>query len=302
MALLDASVIVTNYDTWPLTLRCIAGVNQHCRSGVREILVVDDGSSTPVPPELPANVRVIQNPKNVGYASSVNIGVAEARGDYVLLLDSDACPIMDLTEPLGRAFAAEPKLGGVAMQTVAEDGTPTQSSMHVPDAMTFLLGPRLDPYWLKLRSTFSDPLLVLFSCALAVRKSAFDQIGGFDTGFDFLDADLDFSMRLSAAGWETRLDKSLLAIHEGGGSPQSQSKRVLRCYRNRFRLLEKHGALGSPAALKTIMALRHVAEAETLLVLIGLTSGERRELYREKLRMRWKLFRTVWGGYRNAFL
>ena len=46
--------------------------------------------------------------------------------------------------------------------------------------------------------------------------------------------------------------------------------------------------------MKTILALRHVAEAETLLLLIGLTRGERRELYREKLRMRWKLFRTVW--------
>ena len=135
--------------------------------------------------------------------------MAAARGDYVLLLDSDACPLMDLTEPLGRAFGAEPKLGAVAMQTVAEDGSPTQSSMDVPDALTFLLGPRLDRHWLRLRGTFSQPLVVLFSCALAVRRSAFEQLGGFDTGFDFLDADLDFSMRLSAAGWQTRLDKSL---------------------------------------------------------------------------------------------
>ena len=299
---MDASVIVTNYDTWALTERCVAGVNRHFSAGVREILVVDDGSSTPRPADLPANVRVIQNPRNLGYAASVNAGVAEARGDLVLLLDSDACPVMDLMDPLLRAFSAEPKLGAVAMQTVAEDGSPTQSSMDVPDAMTFLLGPRLDPYYIKLRNAVSEPLVVLFSCALAVRRSAFEELGGFDTGFDFLDADLDFSMRLSEAGWETRLDRSLLAIHEGGGSPQSQSKRVLRCYRNRWRLLEKHRALPAPTALKTVLALRHMAEAETLLMLIGVTRGERRELYREKLRMRWKLFRTVWGGYRDAVL
>jgi GT2 family glycosyltransferase len=298
----DASVIITNYDTWPLTLRCVEGVNRHCRSGVREILVVDDGSSTPAPSELPANVRVLQNPKNLGYAASVNVGVTAATGDFVLLLDSDACPVMDVIEPLARAFTAEPKLGAVALQTVAEDGSPTQSSQDVPDAMTFLLGPRLDPFYLKVRSVLSEPQRVLYSCALAVRRSAFSELGGFDTGFEFLDADLDFSMRLSEAGWETRLDPSLLAIHEGGGSPQSQSKRVLRCYRNRWRLLEKHGALPAPIALKTVLALRHVAEAEALLFLIGLTHGERRELYREKLRMRWKLFQTVWGGYRDAVL
>jgi GT2 family glycosyltransferase len=298
---LQVSAVITNHNTWPLTLRCVQALEKHSRAGLAEVVVVDDGSSSPAPPELPAWVRVIYNGKNVGYQASVNIGFRAVSGDWVLLLDSDAYPLMDVVEPLSRGFRADPKLGAVALATVDEVGRGTQSAQSEPRTLGFVLGPRLEGAYVTLRDLWDVPGIVVYSCAVAVRRSAFEGIGGFDEGFDFLDADIDFSMRMSEAGWGVRLDRSLVAFHRGSGSPQTQSKRVLRCYRNRWRLLEKHGMLGSPAGLKALLALRHLAEIETLLVLLRVTPpGARRDLYAEKLRVRRKLSRAVWGGYREA--
>jgi GT2 family glycosyltransferase len=295
------SAVITNYNTWPLTLRCVQALARHSADQLEEIVVVDDGSSSPAPPELSALARVIHNARNLGYQASVNVGFRAVSSDWVLLLDSDAYPLMDVVEPLTRAFVAEPKLGAVALATVDEQGRGTQSAQAEPRALGFLLGPRLEGAYMRARELWSEPAVVAYSCALAVRRAAFESVGGFDEGFDFLDADIDFSLRLSQAGWQVRYDPSVIAFHRGSGSPQTQSKRVLRCYRNRWRLLEKHQKLGSPLGLKVLLALRHQAEIETLLVLLKVTpKGAKRDQYAEKLRVRRKLRRAVWSGYRDT--
>jgi GT2 family glycosyltransferase len=295
-----ASVVITNYETWSSTLTCLRALERHSAGSIEEIVVVDDGSKSSPPAELPGRVRVVRNEVNRGYVASVNIGFGQVQSDWVLLLDSDACPHMDVVEPISRAFASEPELGAIALQTVDERGRPTASSYEEPDAFSLLVGPRLDGVYTRLRCIVTEPPRVLASCALAVRRQAFDDVGGFDENFDFLDADFDFSMRVSRAGWQTHVDPSLVAFHAGSGSPQTLSRRVLRCYENRWRLLEKHGKVPFPRALKAALALRHVTEAVTLLGVIGTSSGERRAFYREKLRVRRRLLETVWSGYRRA--
>ncbi len=297
---MKASVVITNYETWPATLTCLRALERHSATLIHEIVVVDDGTRSSPPSEVPAGVRIVRNAVNRGYVASVNIGFHEVSGDWVLLLDSDACPRMDVVEPLSRAFAADKSLGAVALQTVDEEGRPTASSCEEPDALDLVLGPRLGEYYLKLRKLLAEPPRVLASCALAVRRSAFESIAGFDEAFDFLDADFDFSMRLSRAGFRTCVDPTLLAFHVGSGSPQTLSRRVLRAYENRWRLLEKHRKLAWPTGVKAILALRHLAEAQTLLAVIAATQGDRRAFYREKLRVRGRLLSTVWTGYRHA--
>jgi GT2 family glycosyltransferase len=295
-----ASVVITNYETWPATLTCLESLQRESGRAIHEIVVVDDASRSVPPSKLPAGVRVLRNEVNRGYVASVNIGFSAASGDWVLLLDSDACPRMDVVEPLSRTFAAEPRLGAVALQTVDSEGRPTASSYEEPDALDLVLGPRLAGIYVKLKNLVSDPPRVLASCALAVSKAAFESVGGFDEGFDFLDADFDFSMRLSRAGWRTVVDESLVAFHVGSGSPQSVSRRVLRHHENRWRLLEKHGKMRFSTGVKTALTLRHLCESQTLLLAIGATRGERRAFFREKLRVRGRLLKTVWSGYRHA--
>ena len=50
-----------------------------------ELLVVDNGSSTP----LPEGIRILRPGRNLGFAGGANLGVAEAKGAIVLILNPD---------------------------------------------------------------------------------------------------------------------------------------------------------------------------------------------------------------------
>jgi GT2 family glycosyltransferase len=133
---------------------------------------------------------------------------------------------------------------------------------------------------------------------MAVWQEAVEDVGGFDEGFDFLDADTDFSMRLRQAGWRLTKSDEVTAYHEGGGSPQSTAKRVARHHQNRWRLFRKHGKLRHPGLVKAALALRHGLEYG-LLHLAGSiltdTSAERKD----KLTSRRELLQRVWYGYQR---
>ncbi|MFM6370440.1 MAG: hypothetical protein ACKPGN_19785, partial [Dolichospermum sp.] len=63
----------------------------------------------------------------------------ELQEDIVILLDSDAYPLMDLTEAISQAFSNNHKLGAVGFQLVDEKGKPTGSHEKVPTAIELLL-------------------------------------------------------------------------------------------------------------------------------------------------------------------
>ncbi|HET6687845.1 MAG TPA: glycosyltransferase, partial [Rubrobacter sp.] len=80
------SVIIVNYASWPLTLRCIEALQQ-TRYGDLEIFVVDNDSVEP--PELPSWVRLIRNKENIGFARAHNRGIAASTGEVVILINPD---------------------------------------------------------------------------------------------------------------------------------------------------------------------------------------------------------------------
>ena len=298
--ILTCSVLITNYNTWILTNRCVQAVTRWSKSKISQILVVDDASTETAPESFSEQVKIICNDENKGYVASVNRGFLELQEDVIILLDSDAYPLMDLIEPVCEAFASNPKLGAVGFQLVDEQGNPTGSYDTIPKAIELLLGQRLTARlhsWLPKKGKAE---ICLYSCAMAVRRQAFQEISGFDEGFDFLDADIDFSMRLHQAGWQVQVIPELLAFHEGGGSPQSTAKRVLRHHKNRWRLLSKHRLLIMPDLLKFGLATRHALEYLLLKTCGHLLIRESTKL-QDKLCSRKELLRLVWSNYGNKF-
>ncbi|WP_373530523.1 glycosyltransferase family 2 protein [Nostoc sp.] len=292
------SALVTNYNTWPLTTRCVQELKRWSNKSLVEILVVDDASEQPIPEHLPDNVRVVRNNHNCGYVASVNTGFLKLSEDVVILLDSDAYPLTDLTESISHAFTANPKLGALGFQLVDQQHQPTGSSQADPDAIGLLLGQRMEGLYQSRFNSTNPNNLVLYSCAMAVRRTAFEDVGGFDKGFDFLDADIDFSLGLRAAGWHVQIDPSLTVFHEGGGSFQATSTRVLRYHRNRWRLLAKHGHLPQPWLFKAGLATRHAFEY-AILQIGGKRLVPESEILADKLHGRQQLIREVWSGYGN---
>src|SRR5579862_3225664 len=94
-----------------------------------DLLVVGNGAD---PPPLPAGVRTLRLPENVGVAGGRNAGVAACAGDVVLFLDDDGWyPDSGLGEGVAARFAADPRLAVLSFRVVDPDGGPG-ARWHVP--------------------------------------------------------------------------------------------------------------------------------------------------------------------------
>jgi GT2 family glycosyltransferase len=251
------SLLITNYNTWPLTLKCIeASFAQVDTALIKEIIVIDDGSRQEAPEILLTNhkVKIHYNSENLGYAACVNKAFALANEDICLLLDSDAYIISGLTVIIKR-FQQKENLGILSLKLVDENGNITGSAEPEVNFWSILLGQQLDA---RFGSFFYKPSnkWSIFSCAMAVRKIAFEEVNGFDTDFDFLDADHDFSMKINRSPWKIEFENACLVYHIGNGSPQKTSKRVIRFYQNRYKLLKKYNKIKSPRLLVNLIFCR----------------------------------------------
>lgn len=256
VAIISVSVVVTTHNSPQATKRCISAIRQWCGDKVEEIIVVDDGSSPPFSWSEGA-FRLIRNEQSRGYASAVNQGIGEARGELVLLLDCDAFLTCDAASIGKRLFEANSDLGIVGFALSDDQGVATGASDVEPRSWSLILGQRLSSKVSMSRIAAH----VIHSCAILIRRECFRELNGFDEAFDFLDADIDFSMRVSRSRWKLlAVEPSLTAIHVGGGSPQTVVRRVVRFHRNRYLLLSKHKAMALPSAVRWLTAVRSGCE------------------------------------------
>ncbi len=293
---MNIGVLITNYQAWPMTERGIREVLRWSGDSISKIVVVDDASDASKKFPESDQVVIFRNPENLGYVRSVNVGMRLISDDVVLFFDCDAYPLMDLVPAVIRHFENEPQLGALGFFEVGSGGKTRIAGDCEPTLMNFLLGQALGD-WFARHGWFVGKHFVLHSCCMAVRRKAFEQIGGFDEAFDFLDADTDFSLRLQDAGWLVKTDASLKCFHQGSGSPQTTARRVMRFHRNRWLLLKKHGKVQAPSLCRFILKLRHLCEL-TLLFFAKWFRPRPATQIQDKIAGRSQLLRSVARDYR----
>ena len=88
----DISIIIINYNTFEVTCNCIKSIIEETK-GVNYELILVDNKSTKDNPKLFISrfpeVKLIESQKNLGFAGGNNLGIAIAKGKYILLLNSD---------------------------------------------------------------------------------------------------------------------------------------------------------------------------------------------------------------------
>lgn len=231
-----------------------------------ELLVVDNGSSAP----LPEDVKVLRPGRNLGFAGGANLGIAEAKGDILLILNPDAVPEVGALESLLEGFAACPDAAGLAPRLLGPDGE-SQAAWQLrrlPSAWECLLHALPVP---GLAETQAEPLAGTAveqpaAAALALRRSALATVGGFDP--EFYPAwfeDVDLARRLRGAGLAIRYWPAARFRHGLGSTvPRlGYGPFLFIYYRNLTRYLAKHHgrawAWAARAALVPGIALRLLA-------------------------------------------
>lgn len=142
----------------------------------------------------------MREPTNANAAAARNLGAGEATGDVLLFVDSDVEVGEEAVARIRAAFAAEPDL--VALFGSYDDAP---AAPGIASAFRNLLHHHV-------HQSSPGPATTFWTGLGAVRRDAFEQVGGFDESVSFME-DIDLGMRLASAGGRIVLDPEVVGTH-----------------------------------------------------------------------------------------
>ncbi len=305
----ELTIVVVTYRCRDEARACLASVYAATRGLSFEVVVLDnasgDGTAEMVEREFPA-VRLVALDENVGFAAGVNRGAAEARGEYLLLLNPDTVVHEGSLEHLVDFARRHPQHGIYGGRTLDPDGRvnpgscwgrPTVWSLFcfATTLSTVFKGSRVfDPESLGSwpRDTVREVDIVT-GCLLLAPRAVWDELGGFDTRFFMYGEDADLGMRAAARGYRPVITPEAVITHEIGVSSESRSDKFVLVFRSKAELVRKHfGTVGRPVGL----ALLWVGIGVRQLLTRGVGSRERHAMWRDV----WRARRDWLAGYPPA--
>lgn len=251
---MDLSIIVVNFNTKKLLQDCLESIFQQTRGIKFEVIVVDnaskDGSAAMVKKAFPQAV-LIQNKQNRGFAQANNQGIRKAKGEYLLLLNSDTKVINNALKKLVDFARTKPDLGVVGPRLLNRDGS------HQPSTAPFLTLP-VALVWLVTgdRLIYSSPQKTrqadwVMGSALMVKNQALKKAGLLDEKFFMYVEEVEWCYRIKKAGWQVWFYPGAKIFHlVRGSSPEGKQRAVLGIYQNLLYFYRKHFAPWQLTVLK----------------------------------------------------
>ena len=226
------SAIVVSFNTRAMTLECLDSLTAALTGLPAEIVVVDNDSEDDSVAAIAASfpgVQVICNDRNTGFGAANNRGMKVARGEFFLLLNSDAFPEPEAIHELVEFLSENSRAGVVGPRTLNADGTLQVSCYRLPSPFHAWL----ENLWLS--SGYSrwphdrrrEVEFVIGACML-VRGAAVEEVGGFDEGFFMYSEEADWERRMRDRGWSIHFIPEARVKHLGGASGANDPARINR--------------------------------------------------------------------------
>ena len=250
------SVVIVTYNSVECVAPCLQALAQFADW---KILVVDNASSdatVQVVRRIAPHVSLLCNSENRGFAGAVNQGIKAAEGEVVVILNADAIPTDGALERMTRVAAGE-GVGVVGGSLRKSDGSvergftvrrfPTLTSALAEVLLLNRLWPN-NPWNRNYRclaldyATLQEVEQPAGAC-LAIRRQAWEDIGGFDENFyPVWFEDVDFCRRVRNGGWKVLYSPDAVFMHSGAHSVGKLRFRDRQSfwYRNLLRYFAKH--------------------------------------------------------------
>jgi GT2 family glycosyltransferase len=299
------SIIIISFNTRETTLKCLRSVYAHLDGVAVEVIVVDnasaDGSADAIAAQFP-QVVMIRNPDNAGFGAANNLAMQQAKGENLLLLNSDAFLTPGALPAMLAALHEKPNIGLVGPRLLNADGSLQRSCYRFPSPLVAWL----EALWISAvapaKSIFGDlrtwphdepyqPEWVIGACMM-VRRQVYETVGGFDPGFFMYAEETDWQKRIRAAGWEIAFTPAAAVTHLGGASGADDKPKINNYFFSSgdYYYRKHHGVLGmySARAAMTVGALLRLP----LWGMMWLALPKRRAKLGAKMRLRlWLIVR-----------
>ena len=218
--MIKVTVIIVNWNKKNLLNNCLTSLENQMFKDF-DILVVDNGSTDGSIQLLRENyptVNLIELGKNTGFCHANNIGIQNAKSEYIALLNNDTEVDKNWLNELVEVLDKNEKYSFASSKMICLNDK--SKIDRVADSFTtccfmFGLGAGDDA-----ENEYTKPFEILGVCGGAAffRKKVFDKIGGFDERYFAYLEDLDLNLRMLHAGFKGIYVPTAKVYHLGGGT------------------------------------------------------------------------------------
>ena len=218
--LLPVDIIIVNYNGMECIPPCLESVFQTDYPAF-SVIVVDNNSSDGSPEWLIENfpdVKLIRNKQNLGFGSANMIGLRSGRASLVALLNSDTVVTKNWLRPMVEEILNDEFIGAVCSKLLFMKNPRVLNSAG--GGMNFV-GYGYDIGIFEINNgRFDKEKEVFFPCAAAclLKRSALQEIGGFDDRFFMYHEDVDLGWRLHLKGYSIKYVPDSVVYHAFGGT------------------------------------------------------------------------------------
>lgn len=252
------SIVIISYNTRRLLEKCLVSIyNFLSQSKFKyEVIVVDnassDSSQVMVKSKFP-QVTLIENKKNLGFAIANNQGIKMAKGEYILLLNSDTEVKENAIEVLVKEAGKDKNIGVVGPKLVNPDGSYQPSVGYFPTIfkialwMMFIddipiISKIIKPYHAE-RSSFykkrQDVDWVSGACML-VKARALKKSGLFDEKIFMYGDEVELCFRIKESGYLILYTPEGAILHHKGASGEGKHAGVLEEFKFLYFFYKKY--------------------------------------------------------------
>lgn len=312
---MDLSIIIVNWNTKKLLIDCLKSVFKFTKGIKFEVIVVDngstDGSKAGVRKHFP-QVHLIENKANLGFTKANNQGLKLAKGEYVLLLNSDTYLIENSLKKLvdiakgpslkttdsSKSELEKPNrdgpLGAIGPLLLNTDQSIQQSVgffPHLPQIfywMSFIddlpFGKYLKPLHVDHDSFYKKTQDVdwVTGAAIMVPKSVITKVGVLDEGIFMYGEEIEWCFRIKKAGFHVFFTNQAKIVHIGRGSTSQLSKRSFIGEFNGLKYFYKK--YKSPFALQILKFLLKIGALARIVIFSLLGRRQLAKIYVEALK------------------
>lgn len=269
--MVNLSVVILSYNTRELTTECLRSIALQCKKELEkkelEIIVVDNNSSDDSVKNIEKldYINLIQSKENLGFGKGCNLGAKNAKGKYVLFLNSDTQIKDNGFFEMVKFMEKDSRVAILGGKLKNDDGSTQPSAGKFYNLFNLILMLLSMERLGFLRSSPNEIKKVdwISGACMMVKSDIFKKLSGFNEKLFMYVEDMEICYRAKKLGYDTYFYPDIKLIHKSLGS-SNRTFAIINIYRGILWFYSRHETRFEYLVAKTLLILK-----AKIVILIG---------------------------------